>query len=36
MIRDPGAFNRRQLEVVAILELAATIQAAEMFVVGCY
>jgi hypothetical protein len=31
---DPGAFNRRQLEVVAILELAAAIQAGEMFVAG--
>ena len=31
---DPGAFNRRQLEVVAILELAAAIQAGEMFVGG--
>jgi hypothetical protein len=31
---DPGAFNRRQLETVAILELAAAIQAGEMFVAG--
>jgi hypothetical protein len=31
---DPGAFNRKQLEVVAILELAAAIQAGEMFVAG--
>jgi hypothetical protein len=31
---DPGAFNRRRLEVVAILELAAAIQAGEMFVAG--
>jgi Domain of unknown function (DUF4158) len=31
---DPDAFNRRQLEVVAILELAAAIQAGEMFVAG--
>jgi hypothetical protein len=29
---DPGAFNRRQLDVVAILELATAIQADEMFV----
>jgi hypothetical protein len=29
---DPGAFNHRQLEVVAILELAAAIQAGEIFV----
>lgn len=31
---DKQAFNRRQLEVVAILELAAAIKAGEMFVTG--
>jgi hypothetical protein len=31
---DWGAFNRRQLAVVAILELPAAIQAGEMFVAG--
>jgi hypothetical protein len=31
---EPQAFNRRQLEVVALLELAAAIKAGEMFVTG--
>ena len=31
---DPKAFNRRQLEVAALLELAAAIKAGEMFVTG--
>jgi hypothetical protein len=31
---DARAFNRRQLEVVAMLELAAAIKAGEMFVNG--
>jgi TnpA family transposase len=31
---EPQAFNRRQLEVVAVLELAAAIKAGEMFVTG--
>jgi hypothetical protein len=31
---DKKAFNRRQLEVVAMLELAAAIKAGEMFVTG--
>src|SRR5271156_6766298 len=35
MIRDnTQAFNRRQLEVVAMLELAVAIKAGEMFVTG--
>ena len=31
---DTQAYNRRQLEVVAVLELAATVKAGEMFVCG--
>jgi hypothetical protein len=31
---DKQAFNRRQLEVVTILELAAAIKAGEIFVTG--
>src|SRR5271165_2315179 len=37
VLDDPGntqAFNRRQLEVVTMLELAAAIKAGEMFVTG--
>jgi TnpA family transposase len=37
VLDDPNerkAFNRRQLEVVAVLELAAAIKAGEMFVIG--
>ena len=32
--RDPSVFNRRQLEVVTVLELAAAIEAGEIFVSG--